>query len=228
MTMSFGCFLFGHDFGDAEVEREREEQGSEVITTTRERETCSRCGTQRVVSENTEVTTLETPADVVDDPAEETSPDSEPAPGVDEVGTTSSGGETAEHEEVGVPETEPKPERTAVDHATDPVTTGVDVETDDGVILDDTTEEPAVGEREPGQWPADPDDDDGDWSPDTELDSDARSPEVEATAEAVTVPSGEFHCPECGFSTPVESSSLREGDYCPECHRGSLAHRPEE
>lgn len=220
--MSFGCFLFGHDFGDAEVEREREEQGSEVITTIRERETCSRCGTYRVVSENTEVTTLETPADVVDDDSTEgTDADPESAPGAAAVDDSGSpGGETAERGEA----TEP----TAVDHATDPATTGVDAEADDGVILDDTAEENENEEREPGQWPEEPDDDADDWTPETELDSDATSPDVEATAEAVTVPSGEFHCPECGFSTPVESSSLREGDYCPECHRGSLAHQPEE
>jgi hypothetical protein len=223
--MSFGCFLFGHDFGDAEVEREREEQGSEVITTIRERETCSRCGTHRVVSENTEVTTLETPAED-DDSTEQTDADPEPALGAEAVEDSAAHSEPAAREKARIPEEAAEP--TTVDHATNPVTTDVDAETDDGVVLDDTAEEIATEEREPGQWPAEPDDDTTGWTPETNLESDARGPEVEATAEAVTVPSGEFHCPGCGFSTPVESSSLREGDYCPECHRGSLAHRPAE
>jgi Zn finger protein HypA/HybF involved in hydrogenase expression len=47
---------------------------------------------------------------------------------------------------------------------------------------------------------------------------------VEPTSSAVTVPEGSFRCPECDFSTDVESSSLRAGDFCPECHRGSLEH----
>jgi len=242
--MGFSCFLFGHDFGDAEVEREREEQGSEVVTTIRERETCSRCGTQRVVSENTEVTTLETPADIVgDDLTDESADEPESSASgsaadsevrADDAGEAASpDADTAGGEEVTVPDAEAGAATggAGVDHATDPATTGVDADTDDGVILDETGEGTEAGEdeRQPGQWPEDSDGDGGeDWAPDTELDPGTESPEVESTAEAVTVPSGEFHCPECGFSTPVESSSLREGDFCPECHRGSLAHRPDE
>ncbi|MFT4946748.1 MAG: hypothetical protein ACI8TL_000984, partial [Natronomonas sp.] len=65
MAMSFKCSVFGHAYGDSEIEREREEDGSEVVTTIRETQTCTRCGEMRVVSENKEVTTLETAADIV-------------------------------------------------------------------------------------------------------------------------------------------------------------------
>jgi len=65
--MSFKCSVFGHRYGDPEVERDREEQGSEVVITIKESETCKRCGETRVVSENKEVTTLETPSDIVGD-----------------------------------------------------------------------------------------------------------------------------------------------------------------
>ncbi|MFW6018859.1 MAG: DUF7093 family protein, partial [Halapricum sp.] len=62
--MSLKCSIFGHSFEESTVEREREEQGSEVVITIREVQTCTRCGERRVVSENKEVTTLETPDDV--------------------------------------------------------------------------------------------------------------------------------------------------------------------
>jgi ssDNA-binding Zn-finger/Zn-ribbon topoisomerase 1 len=228
--MSLKCSLLGHAFDDPEIEREREEQGSEVVITIRETETCSRCGTERVVSENKEVTTLETPADIVE---EET----------DAGATTTTGGEaesaaTAPEPAGGAePEPEPEPaggveEEVAVpDAETGSVggfDAGPDATTDDGVILDEEgdaageTEEPEQTGRTPGEWPEEPDDGDEEWTPETE--TAPEEPEVEQPGEAVTVPEGDFECPECGFTTPVEESSLREGDFCPECHRGALRH----
>jgi len=56
--MGLRCLL-SHDFGEPELEREREEQGNEVVITVNEVKTCTRCGERRVVSENTEVTSME-------------------------------------------------------------------------------------------------------------------------------------------------------------------------
>ncbi len=56
--MGLQCSILGHSFESAGVEREREEQDSEVVTTEREIERCRRCGTERVVSESTEVTAI--------------------------------------------------------------------------------------------------------------------------------------------------------------------------
>lgn len=68
--MVLRCSLLGHDFGDAEVEREREEQGSEVVVTVREYQECARCGEVRVVSESTEVTSVSHESSAApDDPA---------------------------------------------------------------------------------------------------------------------------------------------------------------
>lgn len=53
--MSLWCSLLGHRFEGSQVDRDREERGEEVLTVTREIQTCGRCGTQRVVSESTEV-----------------------------------------------------------------------------------------------------------------------------------------------------------------------------
>ena len=58
--MGIKCSLLGHRFAETEVTEEREEQGSEVVVTIREVEQCDRCGAERVVSENKEVTSLET------------------------------------------------------------------------------------------------------------------------------------------------------------------------
>ena len=60
--MGLRCLL-GHDFDEPEIEREREEDGNEVVTTVREVKTCTRCGETQIVSENTEVTTVEQLAD---------------------------------------------------------------------------------------------------------------------------------------------------------------------
>ena len=106
---------------------------------------------------------------------------------------------------------------------------------DDAVILEEDDESEAGDEREPGQWPDEAEDEgedeDDDWTPSSEQELrpvEDEQPEVQPTSNAVTVPEGEFYCPECDFTTDVESSSLRAGDFCPECHRGSLTHRSDE
>ncbi|WP_138007879.1 DUF7093 family protein [Halalkalirubrum salinum] len=72
--MGLRCLL-GHDFGDPELKREREERGDEMVVTVREVTTCARCGTERIVSENKEVTSIEqlsrAAADEQNSPSEE-------------------------------------------------------------------------------------------------------------------------------------------------------------
>lgn len=55
--MGLRC-IFGHDFGDPRTETDREERGGELVVTETEVRECQRCGTEEVVSESTEVTTL--------------------------------------------------------------------------------------------------------------------------------------------------------------------------
>lgn len=73
--MSLWCSLLGHRFEGTEVEREREERDEEVLTVTREVETCRRCGARRVIAENTEVASVEPAPDHV-------AGDEEPEPAV--------------------------------------------------------------------------------------------------------------------------------------------------
>ena len=243
--MSYKCAVFGHRYGETEVEREREEDGSEVVITVRELETCTRCGKTRVVSENKEVTTLQTAADIVADDLEDTSEDSDstaPTEAADEPETPApdeSPAQTpAEGSGVHIPEAEPDTE------APDPAE-------EDAVILD-ADDEDDEDDREPGEWPDEPagdadaedavawpqereeapEDDEPSWELPSDIDphpetesADSRSSTVRPTGSALTVPEGEFYCPACEFTTPVESSSLRAGDFCPECHGATLEHR---
>jgi ssDNA-binding Zn-finger/Zn-ribbon topoisomerase 1 len=292
--MGLKCSVLGHKYGETTVEREREEQGSEVVITIQERETCERCGETRIVSENKEVTAIETPSDIASDLVEDDESESETAaasdtsePATDEtVGTTdepdddgagSSDGWDSVDDPVEAPgdagvadgvaddgeavdpsaddaeiiddsgESASESDDEGVDVELDEPTTTVDVpdaegeepvtedetdpEKDDGLILgeEEETSESADGDRQPGEWPDEPGDDGDDWSPETMPVDTGDDSDVEPVSDnAVTVPEGEFACPECGFTTEVESTSLREGDFCPECHKGSLITQREE
>lgn len=57
--MGLRCSLLGHDYGFPEVERDREERGTEVIITVREVERCKRCEATSVISENKEVKAID-------------------------------------------------------------------------------------------------------------------------------------------------------------------------
>jgi DNA-directed RNA polymerase subunit RPC12/RpoP len=249
--MGIKCSLFGHAFGETTVERDREEQGSEVVSTIRELQTCTRCGERRVVSENKEVTTLETPTD-----------NASPAPTIADAEATAEADDEAV--ETAAPPAAETGDEDAEDSADDELVDEEPPVTDDAEILDgeDEGDEP---DREPGQWPQEadegedePTDEDfnqfgyddteetvdeektdaefidsedepeestpqpqtNEWPSEEEIDA-AGEPET-AGPGAVTVPEGSFVCEGCGFSTPVESSSLREGDFCPECHKETL------
>ncbi|AAV46934.1 DUF7093 family protein [Haloarcula marismortui] len=282
--MGLKCSVLGHKYGETTVEREREEQGSEVVITIQERETCERCGNTRIVSENKEVTAIETPSDIASDLVEDESesetaetespPEDEPADSAAEPtdeGTERSDGWDSVDDPVKAPGDSGVGDNGGDDEPVDPSaddaeiiddsdsegsgdveldepTTTVDVpdaeseepvtedetdpEKDDGLILGEEAESESTGDdRQPGEWPDEPGDDGDGWSPETmPVDSGTDDDSgVESTSDsAVTVPEGEFACPECGFTTEVESTSLRAGDFCPECHKGSLITRGEE
>jgi ssDNA-binding Zn-finger/Zn-ribbon topoisomerase 1 len=113
-------------------------------------------------------------------------------------------------------------------------------------VEDSEDPEPAAGQAETEEWPDEygyeeesatapevdwPEEDEGDgedWEPGESLTQRIDSDVEPAGAATVTVPEGEFYCPECEFTTLVEESSLRAGDFCPSCHRGSLEHRAED
>lgn len=346
--MSIKCSLLGHDFGETTVERQREEEGTKVVITITEMETCSRCGEVRVVSENKEVTTLETPERPDDDPtggADDDAGDEFATAGEEE----SVGGTDAvildDDSEESSAQAEARGAETTIPDAEgdDPITPEADPSEEDAVIIGDAEHddrdpgewpgedgdpdgaaEPtadghaADDDRNPGEWPgeaadpaeradetdeveildAGPDDGDDEEDGDSPSADDARTDVESASADvggaftdgavggtddgsgatettgersdgrslgawpeeesasasgdamgewpeetlnerpsdtgasgpgldsgkehSVTVPEGKYKCPECGSTADVESSSLRAGDFCPECHRGTL------
>lgn len=157
--MSLKCSVFGHDFGPTETDREREEKGDEVVTTIRETETCNRCDTTQVITENTEVTHIDTGPTPAPEPTDEpptTAPSTDPA-----AESVTDGGDSAvdpstsaSPDTTTVTETEPDgPDTlstlpTAGPDDSDPETGEITSADDDGVILDPTNDE-----RPPGEWP---------------------------------------------------------------------------
>lgn len=239
--MGLKCSLLGHQYGDTEVRTDREQDGTEIVETTREVRLCERCGRRLVVSETTEVKTVETPqepdrqADVATDGAE-TGPTGETPrsagttgppeggegggerpddPGVD----AEAGPRDARERLVGSEEAEP-----GIGGSGDTTTDTPPTRQDDAIFIDEDGEE-----RPAAEWPTGERTEPPDWEPEIESEPTSEpdeSPEQPSESGAgLTVPEGEFHCTECGFSTTVESSSLREGDFCPECHRGALEHQ---
>ncbi|MFC7075552.1 DUF7093 family protein [Haloarcula halophila] len=257
--MGLKCSILGHTYGESTVERDREEQGSEVVITITETETCTRCGNTRVVSENKEVTAIETPSDIAGEEVDDTE-DGEQNTDGDATGSEPNaveqephhGGETGEavgsstppsptppdEDDAEIIESEDGPDSGDTELDEPATTSGIpdaedgtapepDPEDDDAVILDETDDDT---DRDPGEWPQEAADDGTDsegqreeWEPVSTEDETDDGPDVEPLGgTAITVPDGQFRCPECGFTTDVEASSLRAGDFCPECQKGAL------
>ncbi|MEF8800733.1 MAG: hypothetical protein V5A38_05855 [Halolamina sp.] len=180
--MGLRCLL-GHNFGEPETERERNEEGNEVVVTVREVKTCQRCGEKQVVSENKEIKSIDQLRESanVGSPGEPATNEPSATGGADEWGATGSvgGGDeptttgqqtsggadqwSTDELEVGGDSTDADPEEAAVstDEPGD-VDEGVaeiieSAEKNDEMIQTDEgerTAEPEVGEDE---TPADPD-----------------------------------------------------------------------
>jgi predicted RNA-binding Zn-ribbon protein involved in translation (DUF1610 family) len=71
--MGFKCRLFGHTYGNPEVERSRKEEGDEVVVTIRNVKRCERCGDEKMVNQTKEVTSVRSPEEVGLDTPEGTS-----------------------------------------------------------------------------------------------------------------------------------------------------------
>ena len=136
--MGLRC-LIGHDYGAPQTSRDTRERGNEVVVTVREYRECARCGHQRVVSENKEITAGPT-AEPASDPDEGDDPaGAAGATHRDEAATGT--GSTAGY---GSPATGPSRATGRREELT--------AEEDDGVILED---EPEPSTRGHGEWPED-------------------------------------------------------------------------
>ena len=139
-------------------------------------------------------------------------------------------GEWPEDEAAPEAETEPEPEAIeqaateAVEDSEEPATESAETEEwpDEYGYEEESAKAPEV------DWPEEDEGDGEEWEPGESLTQRIDSDVEPAGAATVTVPEGEFYCPECEFTTLVEESSLRAGDFCPSCRRGSLEHRAED
>lgn len=236
--MALRCSLLGHAYGDSEVEREREEEGNEVVVTIREEQTCRRCGKTKLVSENKEVTAIR-------EPTEETEPDDSDAEDAGTEPVDTGDGHDAEFVDEGPDDTDEVPAATRdAGTTTDDDPEEIDPEADDAVILDDDPEETSDDERGHGEWP-DSDDtrtDEEGWpavdGEDEGFDAETGSgepedvefggglrPESSDTSESETVVERPERRAETTFTsvdsapTPVESTGSGAGSeyVCPEC-----------
>lgn len=248
--MGLTCSVLGHQYGERERTESRDEQGSEVIVTVQEVETCSRCGHEKVVTESKEVTaahdqaTADTPAEPtpeesvpVETPPVQTAPADEAAPevaddGVDD-GVIMSAEDEREHGEW------PADDEPPADEDVDTETwTGVEEPEDD---------DPA---EEPSSWPEQTGDDEGydatvgdadDYDDDViEATPDPRAATVDdasgggfAKAGPIGSPNDppaedvhiEYYCPQCSWTAQSLTASVRAGDICPGCRAGYVAER---
>ncbi|QSX00339.1 DUF7093 family protein [Haloterrigena alkaliphila] len=161
--MALRCSLLGHDYGETEVDREREERGSEVVVTVQEYEECDRCGDRNVISENTEVTSLSagTDADLrPDEPELESTTDGD-ADAVESAADAADGEPDADTDEDAefIDADEAAPATAAAADTDDeefdvPTDENGDPVTDDGEILEDDDEDPKPDrDRDHGEWP---------------------------------------------------------------------------
>jgi DNA-directed RNA polymerase subunit RPC12/RpoP len=231
--MGLQCSLLGHAFEDAGVERERKEQGSEVVTTEREIERCRRCGTERVVSESTEVAAVVDASDVgLEAGAGPESDGTEREADADSNGSDAGSGIASAVERSGVDpvDGDVDPDEGGIDATPpgtaaseefetegppDPAAEDAEILTDDGDGGEDA--DPAGGK--PGEWPggaggtnASADDAD---SVGTEIPEETPPPDGESLS-GITVPEGAIVCPDCSFRVEADSG-YRAGDPCPDC-----------
>ncbi|ELZ01613.1 hypothetical protein C482_06162 [Natrialba chahannaoensis JCM 10990] len=151
--MVLRCSLLGHDYGESEVEREREERGSEVVVTVQEYEECVRCGDRHVISENTEVTSLSAA------PATETEPGTTETAAPDSETTSTPDPDLSD--DVSIP-SDDSPTHATADSSTTEIDEADGV-TDDGLIIDDEPDAETVESGpQPERGDADVVGDDGD------------------------------------------------------------------
>ncbi|WP_181692031.1 hypothetical protein [Natronomonas sp. LN261] len=170
--MGLQCSILGHAFEDAGVEREREEQGSEVITTEREIERCRRCGTERVVSESTEVAAVVDASDVGLEGDHD-------GVGSDAPSTTDSGaggGIASAVERSGVADTDSDPEESGAGVGTEPAASSQTPDVPEPAASSQTPDVPEQGDGSIGsEEPPDPAEEDAEILTD-ETDEQGRNP----------------------------------------------------
>jgi len=203
--MGLRCLL-GHDFDEPELRREREEDGNEVVTTVTEVKTCARCGETQVVSENTEVTTMEQLTDEAAAGAETAR--AGPTPGVDDGrgATGDVGGDAVSMDAAATGDGATGDEASEAGPTAD-ATDDID-DVDDAVIIDDGPAAAADDRPEDGTAGADDGPADAADEGDEPADEDAELLESDPDGEAGSLGGGD----EYAEYPEVETAESTEGD----------------
>ncbi|MEM4780317.1 MAG: hypothetical protein QXG03_01935 [Halalkalicoccus sp.] len=166
--MSLRCSLLGHEYGEREIERDREERGNEVVISVVELERCTHCGATRTISENTEVTQLSR-SDAAGSSTEPAASEGQESPGIRprpaataDSKTTSEAPRTDDAPSDTAPKTTRESGPASEPEPAEPTETGVDIghdpDAEDAEIIDDgpdgvETATDSDPEREPVAWP---------------------------------------------------------------------------
>ena len=240
--MGLTCSVLGHQFGERERSESRDEQGSEVIVTIQEIETCIRCGHEKVVTESKEVTAAhggsnhEPPSDPVPDPT----PVDEAAPEVSELnaddGVILTDEEDRDPGEWPPIETDEKP----ASPGDEPAWPAVDDPETDQSASEETAAWPKAHAEDHG-FDAVAGEDESVYA-DEVIEPTPRSDEsiaetTEGTGFARAGPIAsphdppaadvhiEYYCPRCSWTARSLTTSVRAGDICPGCRAGYVAER---
>ena len=204
--MGLKCRLLGHQYGDPEIERDREEKGDEVVVTIREIQVCQQCGAEHVVSENKEVTAIRSAQEVGLDQRSGAAPEAADPAAADDA---PAGPETAPVDDPGahIPEAEPETD------APNPFSPEAAGETPEAVDASDAASEPEA-DSDAGsdsesfndddfEPPSDPDEDDAVILGDEDTERD----ETQWPEDAGTSPATPPRRPRCWRATPPAGRS---------------------
>ena len=233
--MGLRCSLFGHRYGEHEVEREREERGNEVVVITKEYKVCTVCGERILVSENKEVRSQATGDSDTPDTPETTTVASASGSMADNQPPDSGGGIILEDDEEEGPPEWPDPTPATEESTTESTASTSWPEpsgTDEGFEASGPADASSPDVEYQGLNPSAQDSSTVDADP-TGVSTSGDGGEIldpaetsDSTPNVDDPPRPTEHmtlvCPECGFVDDAGQGSLRRGDICPECLDGYL------
>ncbi len=215
--------IFGHSYGDVQRSEEKNEQGSEIITTIREYKICSRCGKTRILSEFKEASV----DPVGENDQERKFEDAETDFGLHlEDGIEESLEDISEEieKELVEEEIDEWPEVTGEDegfNAELPESSVENIEFGGGLIPKSLRGEEETEEEEVIEFP----DQKGEELKIEEGDSEGGEGAQGELRGRGKDTKTMYVCGQCEYQTPIYESALRKGDICPACKKGYIDER---
>ncbi|MFB6284443.1 MAG: hypothetical protein ABEK59_11030 [Halobacteria archaeon] len=219
--MDLRCSLTGHDWGDVEIEEERDEGRNEVAVTEKEVQRCRNCGETKVHSQNTKVHVNEQEKE-----SETYDADEEPLETVEkEVKTEETLGKEIPEDDAVIMESK---------------TTGSSEANAQTRARGEGGLTPEMKESEDGATDVSGTEEKTDLKEDTAVSKDGVTKETRETEDVEIFQNhqhstesesssgdggGVLSCSDCGYETPAMGTSARAGDLCPGCGKSYLEER---